>query len=142
MQTPMAEVKSKDELISASELEAPVWEALVDFCSDHLRHFQCYPGAFDYEDPETGKVLFETNEVLDELSEDDMNFIEADAKHHALKAAKLEWATLVDIPVNNDGETLSSFKQFPEGTDVHDIWRWFEGAFYKVSVACDLMGQR
>jgi hypothetical protein len=142
MNTLESTAKSKEELKAESSLDSVVWEELVDFCSDHLRHFQCYPATFEYEDPESGELLFETNEVLDVLSADDMCFVEADAKTHALKAAKLEWATLVDIPINHDGKTLKAFKNFPPGTDVHDIWRWFEAAFFNVSVACDLMGQQ
>lgn len=139
MQTLTENLKSKDELIAASDLEAPIWEAAVDFCSDHLRHFGCYPAYFFYEDPASGEIVFETSEVLDILTEDDKDFIEADAREQAIKDARREWEELGKVTANHDGEISYPFKHFPKGTDVHDIWKWFEEAFYQVSVARDLM---
>lgn len=129
----------KENLMAASNLAPRVWEALADFCSDHLRHYGCYPGHFVYEDDDN-RVIFETNEPLDVLSDQDKDFIEADAKEHAIKLAKVEWEKLSAVPADENGLTTESYKQFPAGTDVHDIWHWFEAAFYKVSIAEDLMG--
>jgi|TARA_R110000787_G_scaffold196391_4_gene307729 hypothetical protein len=56
-----------------------------------------------------------------------------------LSEAKHQWEILVDVPVNDNEETDGKFLDFPIGTDVNEIWHWFEEN-YNVSVAKDLMG--
>lgn len=37
------------------------------------------------------------------------------------------WELLGDVPVDEDGEcTEADFLQFPKGSEVYDIWHWFE----------------
>jgi hypothetical protein len=139
MSNSLSTADRKEALIAASKLAAPVWESLVDFCSDHLRHYGCYPASFSYDDKKTGKVIFDTYEVLNELSEEDKLFIENDAKEYSIKSAKKQWEKLGSVLVDDNEKTMERFKHFPAGTDFHEIWHWFEKAFYKVSVA-ELMG--
>jgi len=52
------------------------------------------------------------------------------------------WTKFGDVPTDDDGAdgTIDeSFLHFPKGTDVYEIWTWFEFIF-DVSVAKDLMG--
>lgn len=39
---------------------------------------------------------------------------------------KIFWSKLGDIPVDEDGIIEESFEHFEEGTDVEEIWHWFE----------------
>jgi len=55
--------------------------------------------------------------------------------------AKHLWAQLADVPTNEngvDGIIDKDFLHFSKGTDVYDIWHWFESVL-DVSVAKDLM---
>jgi hypothetical protein len=60
------------------------------------------------------------------------------ALDNPLKKAKQLWATLGNIPVNDDNETEEQFLHFDAGTECEEIWHWFENEF-NVSVATDLM---
>ena len=55
-----------------------------------------------------------------------------------LEKAKELWEELGDIPVNDQEEIDESFLDFEIGTDMYEIWHWFEETF-NVSVAKDLM---
>ena len=54
------------------------------------------------------------------------------------KALQL-WHELEDVPVNENEEIDTPWRNFPKGTSREDIWHWFENT-YQVSVAKDLMG--
>lgn len=56
----------------------------------------------------------------------------------SLEEAKRLWEELGDIPVNDQEEIDESFLDFEIGTDMYEIWHWFEETF-NVSVAKDLM---
>ena len=43
--------------------------------------------------------------------------------------ARIAWDELRDIPVNRDGEIGEQFKDFSIGTEVEEIWYWFEEHF-------------
>jgi hypothetical protein len=124
---------------SACDLQAPVRNALLEFCIDHLQHFRLYPCSFEYEDEGTQKVTYQTFSVLDVLSDKDKEFVETEAKKRAFHEAEKEWANLGSVFVDDNDQTLSNFLSFPKGTDIHEIWHWFEETYYKVSVA-ELMG--
>lgn len=55
-----------------------------------------------------------------------------------LEKAKELWEELGDIPVNDQEEIDDPFLDFEIGTDMYEIWHWFEETF-NVSVAKDLM---
>lgn len=55
-----------------------------------------------------------------------------------LEKAKELWEELGDIPVNDQEEIDEPFLDFEIGTDIYEIWHWFEETF-NVSVAKDLM---
>lgn len=42
---------------------------------------------------------------------------------------KIFWDKLRDVPVDDDGEIENAFEHFEIGTDVEDIWHWFEWFF-------------
>lgn len=52
--------------------------------------------------------------------------------------AKILWAELGDIPVNDNGEIEQRFLYFEVGTPREEIWYWFEDE-YNLSVVEDLM---
>ncbi len=43
--------------------------------------------------------------------------------------AEEAWAQFGDIPINENGEILAPFRQFPAGTLREDVWHWFEEEF-------------
>ena len=43
--------------------------------------------------------------------------------------ARIAWDELRDIPVNRDCEIGEVFREFPIGTEVEEIWLWFEEHF-------------
>ncbi len=55
-----------------------------------------------------------------------------------LKAVKVLWCKLSDIPINTNEEIEENFQHFNIGTHREEIWHWFEQTF-NVSVAKDLM---
>lgn len=55
-----------------------------------------------------------------------------------LKQARELWELLGDVPVNDNEEIDEPFNGFEKGTDVHEIWHWFEETF-NISIAKDLM---
>ena len=61
-----------------------------------------------------------------------------------LETAKKIWSDLGDIPVDEDDNLDVDFHikecgtTFEKGTDVTEIWHWFEDTF-NISVAKDLM---
>lgn len=68
----------------------------------------------------------------------DQSYMSEDAY---LDLAKHLWLEFGDIPTNEagvDGQIEQAFLHFKAGTDVQDVWRWFESEF-SVSVAEDLM---
>lgn len=56
----------------------------------------------------------------------------------SLKQARILWSKLGDIPINSDEEIEEDFLDFTAGTDIHEIWYWFE-EYFNCSVAKDLM---
>jgi hypothetical protein len=55
--------------------------------------------------------------------------------------AQMLWAELGDVPTSDDGtdgKLDEPFLFFEAGTDVYEVWEWFEDAF-DLSVAADLM---
>jgi hypothetical protein len=36
------------------------------------------------------------------------------------------WKSLADVPVNNEGDIDTNWHTFNKGTDLLDIWHWFE----------------
>ncbi|MBE0420151.1 hypothetical protein EI165_08440 [Pseudoalteromonas nigrifaciens] len=74
--------------------------------------------------------------TLDVVNESE--FVAADA----LRAiAKDLWAQLSDIPTDADGVDGgldASFYHFPKGTQVYEVWAWFEVEF-GISIQSDLM---
>lgn len=52
--------------------------------------------------------------------------------------AKELWSDLGDIPVTDNDELDAVFLDFPKGSDLMDVWYWFEET-YNVSIANDLM---
>ena len=46
---------------------------------------------------------------------------------------RIFWDKLGDIPVDEDGDIEESFEHFDVGTDVEDIWLWFEW-FFDISI--------
>lgn len=57
----------------------------------------------------------------------------------SLEKARSLWAELGDIPVDKDMCIEESFRQFPVGTDLNDIWHWFED-FFDCEIGNDLQG--
>jgi len=55
-----------------------------------------------------------------------------------IEEAKRLWDLLGDVPTNDDNEIDEEFLHFEKGTDVFEIWHWFEEKF-DLSVAEDLM---
>ena len=43
-----------------------------------------------------------------------------------MKELKKLWEQLGDIPVDEDNYIEKAFLHFPIGTDIYDIWHWFE----------------
>lgn len=43
--------------------------------------------------------------------------------------AKVLWADFGDIPINDDEEIDEPFLDFAKGTDMYEIWHWFEETF-------------
>ena len=54
------------------------------------------------------------------------------------QVCKRLWASLADVPVNEDEEILEDWNEFSRGTPREDVWHWFEERF-EISVA-SLMG--
>jgi len=54
------------------------------------------------------------------------------------KEARKIWDDLGNIPVNENEEIDEIFLHFPIGTNIYDIWHWFENT-YDLSVHNDLM---
>lgn len=46
-----------------------------------------------------------------------------------IACAKVLWADLGNIPINDEEEIDEPFLDFEKGTDMHDIWHWFEETF-------------
>ncbi len=53
------------------------------------------------------------------------NYLLAINEFFAVEVTRL-WEELGEIPINDDGEILSRFIDFPPGTHREEIWRWFE----------------
>lgn len=45
------------------------------------------------------------------------------------KKALEVWELLGDIPINDDEEIDGNFLHFEKGTNMYDIWHWFEREF-------------
>lgn len=45
------------------------------------------------------------------------------------KTAKELWKELGDIPVNEHEEIDEDFLEFEKGTEIYEIWHWFEEKF-------------
>lgn len=43
------------------------------------------------------------------------------------------WDELGNVPVNEDGDIEESFEHFQAGTEVEEIWHWFE-EFFDISI--------
>lgn len=56
-----------------------------------------------------------------------------------LAQCKELWSSLGNVPVDHKDRLQMAFMDFPSGTQVEDVWKWFEET-YNVSVAVDLMG--
>jgi hypothetical protein len=55
-----------------------------------------------------------------------------------IRAVKL-WSDLGDVPVDVDAEYIDDdFLHFPKGSELYDVWHWFECKF-NVILAVDLM---
>jgi hypothetical protein len=50
-----------------------------------------------------------------------------------LKECDELWENLGDVPVNESEEIEEDFLHFEKGTDVYEIWHWFEET-YNISV--------
>ena len=48
------------------------------------------------------------------------------------------WKSLGNVPIDCDGNIDEDWQHFDKGTDLHELWHWFEDTF-PVSIATDLM---
>jgi hypothetical protein len=115
--------------------------------------FICY-----FIEPVSGSVALQYScsnecELIQEFKEDEevasceVISIDTDAEEYFTEdaykdLAKHLWKKLGDVPTDEegvDGGIDEDFLHFSKGTDVYDIWHWFESEF-DVSVAEDLKG--
>lgn len=45
------------------------------------------------------------------------------------------WRAFGDLPVTDDGRTMTPFLHFPRGTQREEVWHWFEAQNPEFSVA-------